>query len=308
MRIRIGFLVVFIAAVAYGNFNEFKQLPVDPSLEAALQHAADASLKADPKLTADGLALSIIDVTKPDVISRADVRGDAPFYPASVVKLFFMTETFHQHQENEPDMPRALQQMIEISDNDATAFVVDTITDTCSGPELQGWHLRRFMEKRGVVNRWFQSMGYDISAMAKPWSFGPYGRDEQLMGGPTLPNRNRATANTIAALLLWIERGRAVSPAASQAMMDLLARPLNPTRADENQVTEFIGEALPAGSKLWSKAGWTSQVRHDAAVFQLPDGHKYILVILTQGAADDKTLIPSIAHNVLIELQPIVAP
>jgi len=301
--------VLFLfASIANGNFAEFKQLPVDPSLGSALSHAADATLKAFPKLTADNLALSVIDVTKPDVMSRADIRGDAPFYPASVVKLFYMVETFHQRKEKDPDVPRALREMIVMSDNDATAYIIDTITDTCSGPELQGRGLNKFIDKRRVTNRYFNSMGYDISAMAKPWSFGPFGRDLQLMGGPDRPNRNRATANAFASLMLWIVRRRAVSAQASDAMMTLLDRPLSPPRTDENQVTEFIGEALPTGSKEWSKAGWTSEVRHDAAYIELPTGRKLILVIMTRGTADDKTLIPAITRSVLAELSPITPP
>ena len=303
MRLRIAVVLLLTAAVARANFREFKDLPVDPAIDLALRHAAEATLKAYPKLTADNLAISAIDVTKPDVMSRADLRGDAPFYPASVIKLFFMIETFHLNRENDPDVPRALKEMIVQSDNDATAFIVDTITDTCSGPELRGWRLRRFMNKRRVVNDYFTPMGYDISAMAKPWSFGPFGRDVQVMGGDNRPNRNRATANAFASLLLWIVRKRAVSPQASDAMLALLQRPLSPMRPDENQVKEFIGEALPPDAKLWSKAGWTNDVRHDAAYIELPNGHKWILVIMTRGAADDKTLLPAIAKNVFAELE-----
>jgi hypothetical protein len=298
-------LLLFVAATANANFREFLQLPADPALDAALRHSADATLKAFPKLIADNLAMSIIDVTKTDVLSRADYHGDAPFYPASVVKLFYMVETFHQQKENDPDVPRALHEMIVVSDNDATAYIIDTITDTCSGPELQGRALNKFIEKRRVTNQYFNPMGYDISAMAKPWSFGPFGRDLQLMGGPDRPNRNRATANSFASLLLWIVRRRAVSPQASDAMMALLERPLNPLRKDENQVTEFIGEGLPAGAKEWSKAGWTNEVRHDAAYIELPSGRKLILVICTRGTADDKTLIPAITRSILGELSPI---
>ena len=277
-------------------------MPVDPSIDLALRRAADATLKAFPKLTADNLAMAAIDVTKPDVLARADYHGDAPFYPASCIKMFFMVETFHQHKENDPDVPRALHEMIVQSDNDATAFILDTITNTSSGPQLSGWWLSRFMKKRRTVNRYFNPMGYDISAMAKPWSFGPFGRDVQVMGGPNRPNRNRATANAFASLMLWIVRHRAVSPQASDAMLALLERPLNPPRTDENQVSEFIGASLPTGSKLWSKAGWTSEVRHDVAYIELPSGRKLILVIMTRGAADDKTLIPAITKNVLAEI------
>lgn len=295
-------LVLLTAAAAHADFREFKVFPVDPSIEVNLKRVADEVLKEYPKLTPDNFAMTVVDVTNPSTIARGDYHGDAPFYPASVVKLFFMTEIFHEQRETMPDVVRALQEMIHVSDNDATAFIVDVMSDTCSGPELEGRALRKFIDKRRVANEWFTSMGYDVSAMAKPWSFGPFGRDMQLLG-PNRENRNRATTNAIASLLLWIVRGRAVSPQASQAMMDLLARPLDPLRKDENQVKEFLGESLPAGSKLWSKAGWTSEVRHDAAYVELPSGKKMIFVVFTRGTADDVTLIPAIAKHLLVELQ-----
>ena len=304
---RIIFAVLFAAATARADFREFKLVPVDPSIETKLRHIADDIIRDYPKLTADNLAMTMIDVTNPATLSRGDYHGDAPFYPASVVKLFFMTEVYHQHAETQPDVQRALEEMIHVSDNDATAFLLDTISDTCSGPSLEGRALNKFVEKRRVANKYFASMGYDISAMAKPWSFGPFGRDVQVMG-PNKENRNRATANAIASLLLWIERRHAVSPAASDAMMALLERPLGPQRKDENQVKEFFGEALPEGSKLWSKAGWTSEVRHDAAYIELPDGRKFVLVALTRGAADDVTLLPAIAKRWLAEITPATMP
>src|SRR3954453_7744464 len=139
--------------------------------------------------------------------------------------------------------------------------------------------------------------------MAKPWSFGPFGREKQLLGGDARPNRNRSSANSFASLLLWIVGHRAMSGGASDAMLALLERPLNPMRPDENQVKEFIGESLPAGSRGWAKAGWTSEVRHAAVYIELPGGRKIILVIMTRGTADDVKLVPAIAKSVLSEVQ-----
>jgi hypothetical protein len=157
------------------------------------------------------------------------------------------------------------------------------------------------VERRRDINRRFQRLGYadNLSAMMKPWSFGPYGRDKQALGA-NRENRNKLTANATASLLLWIVRSRAPG---AEAMMTLLERPLAPLREEENQVKEFIGEALPAGAKLWSKAGWTSEVRHDAAYVELPGGRKFVFVIFTRGAipAADVTLVPGIAKNVLAE-------
>jgi hypothetical protein len=307
MRLRFALVLLFVAVTAGADFREFKMVPADPSIDVKLRHIADDILKANPKLTTDNLAMTMVDVTNPSAMSRGDYHGDAPFYPASVVKLFYMTAVFHEHAEAQPDVQRALEEMIHVSDNDATAFILDTITDTSSGPSLEGRALNKFIEKRRAVNKFFQPMGYDISAMTKPWSFGPFGRDVQVMGA-NKENRNRATTNTIASLLLWIVRRRAVSPAASEAMMALLERPLNPQRKDENQVKEFLGESLPEGSKLWSKAGWTSEVRHDAAYIELPTGRKYIFVVFTRGDADDVTLLPAIGKRWLTEITPAAMP
>lgn len=292
--------LLFLPVAALADFREFTAVPVDADLGAKLARAAGASVKHFPKLTADNLALSVIDLTKPDSPVRAEYNGDAPFYPASLVKLFLMVEVYHQGKLP-PEIERALREMIQVSDNDAAAFLVDILTDTCSGSELEGKALDDFIERRRKVNRYFASLGYDISAMLKPWSFGPFGRDMQALGEKKV-NRNRASANSFASLLLWIVRRHAISPRASDAMMSLLERPLSPPRPNENQVKEFFGESLPVGAKLWSKEGDTSEVRHDAAYVELPSGRKFILVILTRGAADDKMLLPAIGKYLLVEL------
>jgi beta-lactamase class A len=216
------------------------------------------------------------------------------------VKLFFMAEVFHQGRTS-AEIERALREMIRLSDNDAASFLLDVVTDTTSGPELEGEALKQFIDRRRTVNRYFATLGYDISAMIKPFSFGPFGRDMQAMG-EKLANRNRATANSFASLLLWIVRRHAISVRASDAMLALLDRPLAPVRPDENQVKEFFGESLPEGSRLWSKEGDTSEVRHDAAYVELPGGKKLIVVILARGAADEKALLPAIGKHLLAEL------
>lgn len=300
LRFFFAAIVFLPVAIAHADFREFKVVPVDPELAAKVTRAAEASLKEFPRLTADNFALSVIDLTKPETPIRADYHGDASFYPASLVKLFFMVETYHQAKLT-PEIERALREMIWVSDNDAAAFLLDILTDTSSGGELEAKALEDFTERRRKLNRYFASLGYDISAMIKPWSFGPFGRDMQIMGENKV-NRNRASANSFASLLLWIVRRHAISSPASDAMMSLLERPLSPPRPTENQVKEFLGESLPPGTKLWSKEGDTSEVRHDVAYIELPSGRKFIVAILTRGAADDKTLLPGIGKRLLAEL------
>ncbi|HYI13365.1 MAG TPA: serine hydrolase [Thermoanaerobaculia bacterium] len=301
MRSFVVAVLLFAALCSHADFREFSDVARDPSLETRLRMAAEATLKAYPKLKADDLAISLVDVSNPTTIGRADYHGDVPFYPASVIKLFFMADVFLTKNERVGDVERALKEMIVVSDNDATAYLVDIVADTVPGPPLEGRPLRRYIEKRRSINKRFERHGYsgNVSAMMKPWSFGPYGVDRQVLGENRV-NRNKLTANATAALLLWIQRLR---PRGAHEMMTLLQRPLAPPREEENQVKEFIGEALPTDSRLWSKAGWTSEVRHDAAYLELPGGRKLVLVIFTRGIADDVTIVPAVARNVLAELQ-----
>jgi beta-lactamase class A len=291
--------ILFLALTARADFREFTDVARDPSIEYKVRTAAEATLKAYPKLKADDLAITVVDVSKPATLSRGDYHGDAPFYPASVIKLFLMADVYATKKEKIGDVGRALHEMIAVSDNDATAYLLDLLAGTVPGPPLEGRALHRYVERRRDINRRFQRLGYadNVSAMMKPWSFGPYGVDLQVLG-PNRENRNKLTANATASLLLWIVRRRA--PGADE-MMKLLERPLAPQREEENQVKEFIGEALPAGARLWSKAGWTSEVRHDAAYVELPDGRKFIVVIFTRGLAEDVTIVPAVAKNVFAE-------
>ncbi|MFL6531606.1 MAG: serine hydrolase, partial [Chthoniobacterales bacterium] len=221
-----------VPAVCRADFREFQALPKDDSLGIALTQTAEAAMKEFPQLTPENLALSIIDVTNGETPIRADYHGDAPFYPASVIKLFCMVAIFQQGKHS-PEIDRALREMIHVSDNDAAAYLVDILTKTTAGPELEGEALEDFIARRRTINDYFASLGYDISAMMKPWSFAPYGREMQLLGS-NKENRNRASANSIASLLYWIVRKRAVSREASEAMLSLLERPLDPPRPDEN--------------------------------------------------------------------------
>ena len=305
MRLKIvSILFLFLAAAARADFREFQQISVDPSLVAKARRAAQASLKEFPALKDEDLAISIVDLSRPDLPARGDYHGDAPFYPASVIKIFFMADTFLKNKFDLPDVPRAVREMIGQSDNDATAYIVDILAGTEPGPNLDDAELKRFTARRRSINDDFTRLGYDISAMGKPWSFGPYGRDLQFLG-PNRENRNRLTANATASLMTWFARGRAPQ---SQLILSFLRRPLYPTVPDENQVKEFIGEALPEGTKLWSKAGWTSEVRHDAAYVEFPDGGKFVFVIFTRGQASDVTIVPEIARNLLTEFSITPAP
>ncbi|MBH8573891.1 serine hydrolase [Nostocaceae cyanobacterium CENA369] len=240
-------------------------------------------------------------------------RGVERIYPASVVKLFYLVAVNEWLEKgmSQPskELERALRDMIVDSSNDATSLVVDILSGTTSGPELSTGPFETWKYQRNIVNRYYQSLGWEematINVCQKTWGDGPYGR-ERAFYGEMLDNRNMVTTNAIARLLHSIVGGVAVSSGRSQAMMALLKRSLKPddlpTDMEEDQVTGFLGGGLPQDAQIWSKAGWTSQVRHDAAYIELPEQKRpYILVVFTEGKAhaQNRAILPFVSKLVV---------
>jgi len=193
-----------------------------------------------------------------------------------------------------------MRDMIVDSLNEATGYVVDLLTGTTSGPELPQKEIEVWWGKRNAVNRYFTSIGYTgINVNKKPWCEGPYGRETQAIKLFT-PTRNQLTTNATARLMTEIAAGHAVSAARSREMMELLGRdPQDKSLDPDNQARGFSGLGIPPGTKLWSKAGWMSQNRHDCAYIELPTGERMVLVVYTSDHSHDRDLIPTIVSRVI---------
>ncbi len=236
-------------------------------------------------------------------------RGVERIYPASVVKLFYLVavqEWLEKGMINgSGELERAIKDMIVASSNDAASLVIDVLSGTTSGPELPTGPFETWKHQRNIVNRYFQSLGWSdlesINTNQKTWCDGAYGR-ERVFLGELMENRNMLTTNATAQLLHSIVGGVAVSSPRSQIMMQMLQRDQHPSIAEngstENQVTGFLGAGLPTEAKLWSKAGWTSQVRHDAAYIEIPEHKPYLLVVFTEGkdTSQNKAILPFVSR------------
>ena len=238
-------------------------------------------------------------------------RGGERIYPASVVKLFYLVavqEWLEKGMSQTTDeLNRALTDMIVDSSNDATSLIVDILSGTTSGPVLTPGPFETWKYQRQIVNRYYQSLGWEeinaINVCQKTWGDGPYGR-ERAFYGEMFENRNMLTTDATARLLHSIVGGVAVSSGRSQEMMKLLKRGLNadelPQNVEEDQVTGFLGGGLPENSQIWSKPGWTSTVRHDAAYIELPNQRPYLLVVFTEGKEQGKSreILPFVSGKI----------
>ena len=192
------------------------------------------------------------------------------------------------------------------SSNDATGLVVDLLTGTTSGPALNGERWELWTQQRRLINGWLQSLAWPeleaVNCCQKTWGDGPYGREKMFYGADN-SNRNGLSTAATARMLEAVMTRAVVSPPACHRLQGLLRRSLDQhqRRADpENQVDGFLGEGLPDDSLLWSKAGWMSQARHDAAWFQASEQQPpTLLVVFTTGPdrARDASLLPELARQ-----------
>lgn len=282
--------------------------PRDTRLQTLVDETFAATLTefAAKKLLTNQLAITLVDVRDVKQLKHGSARGGVAIYPASVVKMFYLAATHRWLEDGKlsdtAELRRAMKDMIVDSNNDATAYIVDLLTGTTGGPELPEAEMKLWGEKRNAVNRYFTSLNYtNINANQKPWNEGPYGR-ERAWVGEKFGNRNMLTTDATARLLAEIALGQCVSTKRSTEMMTLHARDFTAAGDVDDQARGFSASGLPRDAKLWSKAGWTSNTRHDAAYVELADGRKFVLVIFTTGHANERGIIPFIARTIVAKL------
>jgi CubicO group peptidase (beta-lactamase class C family) len=88
---------------------------------------------------------------------------------------------------------------------------------------------------------------------------------------------NTTTAYDLMVLFRRIAGGTAVDPASCEAMIRILLA---------QHFKEVIAGKLPEGVRVASKSGWITGSCHDSGIVFLPDGRKYVVVLLSKGVAD----------------------
>lgn len=283
-------------------------------LQAILSSSITEVLDAFPGKTfiPDQIAATLIDLRDPNSLQSANVRGNERIYPASVIKMFYMASLERQLEDRKvtitPEMTRGLHDMIVDSSNEATQYILDVLTDTSSGAELPQSEFEKWQYKRNRVNRFFDSMGYqNINVNQKTFCEDAYGIEQQSRGYKG-QNRNMLTTDAVARLLSEIVLGRMNTLERTQAMMDLMRRnPFSESKDPDDQGHGFTGKLFidrkMTDAKLWSKAGWTDNSRHDSAYVETADGLKFVIVIFTEHHAKDSDVIPNIVGKVIDQLR-----
>ncbi len=98
---------------------------------------------------------------------------------------------------------------------------------------------------------------------------------------------NTTTAYDLMLMFEAIAKGEAVNRRASEEMIDILL---------DQKFNEMIPAQLPNGVKVAHKTGWITGVHHDSGIVFLPDGRKYVLVLLSKNLEDEEAGVKTLAN------------
>ncbi|MGB3208620.1 MAG: hypothetical protein WBB28_26835 [Crinalium sp.] len=273
------------------------------------------------KLPTEHLSLTLIDAKTGEIAGyqQRELR-----YPASVIKMFWMVALYGQLEnniwKNPQDFNLYISKMIQNSDNDASSFILDQITNTKTQPKLPNNQFTAWLHQRESVNRFFRSAGYEginINQKTYPIYYlrmeEPEGTELQMRGDSERPLRNVITTDHSARLLYEIcVTKQAISAVASEKMCGLLKRDLKPeawktdaeTSEGFNPIVGFAGQSLPDSEvNFYSKAGLTSSTRQEATFVTTTDNSTaYVLAIAggDRAYSSDYKLFPKMS-SILFE-------
>lgn len=296
----------------------------DAELQSALELVLEATWTTFSQLAPNQIAITWITYEPPYRVNTggalsaeefwryqppgASYRGVEQVDPESIVKLFYLVamQVWLEQGMVQPtsEIERSLTDMIVRNSHDAMSHVLDVLSGTTSGPSLPPGPFETWQSQRNIVNRYFQQLGWPelraINLNQKLWCDRPYGRERDFLG-EAFENRNRLTGEAIARLLHSIVGGVSVTSARSQRMMDLLQCPPPVSQ----QSSSSIGSGLPSIARVWSQAGISHQVRHEAAYIESESSHPYLLVVLTEGEENsaNSEIIPFVSERIFTAAQ-----
>jgi CubicO group peptidase (beta-lactamase class C family) len=110
---------------------------------------------------------------------------------------------------------------------------------------------------------------------------------------------NTTTAYDLMLLFDRLARGTAVDRASCDAMIGILL---------DQHFKEVIAGILPSQVRVASKSGWITGSCHDSGIVFLPDGRKYVIVLLSRGVSDHESAAAVEASVSKIIYDRLVAP
>ena len=165
----------------------------------------------------------------------------------------------YRHLGETRTLAELLYQMITVSSNLATNIIIEKVDPQNVMKTMRGMGAMDIRVRRGVE---------DNKAFAKGLN-------------------NTTTAHDLMLIFEQIANGSIVSADACADMIRVLG---------DQQFNEIIPAGVAAGVKVAHKTGSITGVHHDSGIVFMPDGRKYVLVILSKGLQDEKSAVKAMAR------------
>ncbi len=237
------------------------------------------------------------------------INNKLQIYPASIVKLVYALAIHEWIKKGRliinKEINEAVYNMLFYSSNDATSFIIDTLTGTNSGPSLNEEIWENWKYQRQIINDWLKSLKWNelngMNCCQKTWEDGPFGREKDFYGSS---NENINQMSTDGTAKIFTEIMQNIKDTKENInIKDGLSRNLSKEsfiNDPNNQIEGFLGEGLPENTPYWSKAGLMSKVRHDAAWWSMNKDNQTLLVVFgnSDKFVQNKTFLPKLAKAI----------
>jgi beta-lactamase class A len=222
------------------------------------------------------------------------------FHAASTIKTAFLIETFKQADEGKFSLTNSI-----FIHNDFKSIADGSIYHLDSTDDSERDLYRRIGQKETIYNLLYrmitQSSNFStnlivdlIDAKNANQTMRSIGAEKiQALRGVEdnkayeLGMNNTVTAYDLMIIFDHLAKGTVVNKQACDSMIQILL---------QQKLREKIPAKLPADVKVANKTGSIDKISHDSGIVFLPDGRKYVLVLLSKGIEDETSANETLAN------------
>lgn len=253
---------------------------LDPELQAVLTARLQQNKLWKQLLAEKRMAISVVDLSRPEEARFAQVNGDVMMYAASLPKIAILLAAMQQIEDGvlkeTPEVKKDLNDMIRVSSNGAATRMIDRVGG---------------LDAIEAVLRDPRYAFYDPQYGGGLWVGKRYSSSSRRNPDPMKGLSHAATATQVSRFYYLVAEGRLVSEARSRQMLEILGNP-----GINHKFVNSLSSIVP-GRSLFRKSGSWRNWHADSILVWGSDWRRYIVVCLVEdknGEGIMRNVIPAV--------------